>query len=598
MSDDSNKNDADKNTTIKDKDSDKKFFTSLGTWLVIFTINVMIGSYVIYASKILHVIQLPTNLDAPPYTITATVAKQQLNDETKEAEATLSSIYVIPRIKEQMTKNNNVGINYLDTFIQPPAPVVDAATATGAVAAPEPAHERTEYFTKIMVNPDDYKNIFNEYSFLGSSVYKYQTGILYAISLIITQQYYFYIYYSICYFFSFVYNNSKDSYWGESIMLIVGFPAFLLYFMFIVGLLAFLLPIWILRQVPKFWKYESTPVGIKKIDDAGTNTTVAGVAAGAATAAVSGGPTGIVKAGIWWFLKTIFMAVWRFCKLLLVLIIGLNLLIFSTGSAVVYQVIMFPYIFYIFYKIISITCEINNNDTVKNEPIDIKKPIGIKTIWYYILGGLFVISCVIPALFSLLIPLTLIINYIYNAKYTKPEHYSVASLVFSKIEIITIVIALIFLFCTKQSYGLYVFLVVLVLVLLIYGLSYMRKITFIFYPYIINDPNDNPVFIPVNGYTDQTTSGCYMPPVKSTKSASNNKDDDVDFDAEADESILSGWHKIFGSRINNIFKKVIKCKKGDEEDDKDQSLITKLIERAEHAIQILLNKSKHLNNKN
>ena len=126
----------------------------------------------------------------------------------------------------------------------------------------------------------------------------------------------------------------------------------------------------------------------------------------------------------------------------------------------------------------------------------------------------------------------------------------------------------------------------------------MRKITFIFYPYIINDPNDNPVFIPVSNYHDQTTGGCYMPPVKSTKSASNNKDDDVDFDAEADESILSGWHKIFGSRINNIFKKVIKCKKGDEEDDKDQSLITKLIERAKHALQILLNKSKHLNNKN
>ena len=37
MSDESN-NDADKNTdkntTIKDKDSDKKFFASLGTWLV------------------------------------------------------------------------------------------------------------------------------------------------------------------------------------------------------------------------------------------------------------------------------------------------------------------------------------------------------------------------------------------------------------------------------------------------------------------------------------------------------------------------------------------------------------------------------------
>ena len=488
MSDDSNKNDADKNTTIKDKDSDKKFFTSLGTWLVIFTINVMIGSYVIYASKILHVIQLPTNLDAPPYTITATEKNEQLKDETEAAEAKPPTTYVIPRIKEQLNKNNTVGINYLDTFIQPPAP--DAATATGAApVAAEPAHERTKYFTKIMVNPDDYKNIFNEYSFLGSSVYKRQTGILYAISLIITQQYYFYIYYSICYFFSFVYNNSKDSYWGESIMLIVGFPAFLLYFMFIVGLLAFLLPIWILRQVPKFWKYESTPTGISEIvmvnvkempgfkesnemvnnktdkSDADTDKVAAVVAAAKLSNKMVSGA--IYKEGIWWGLKTIFMAVWRFCKLLLVLNIGLMLLIFSIGLGGVYIGIMFPYIFYIFYKIISITCEINNNDTVKNEPIDIKNPIGYKPIWHYILGGLFVVACVIPALFPLVIPLTLIINYIYNAKYTNPEHYSVASLVFSKIEIITIVIALIFLFCTKQSYGLYVFIVVLVLVLLV-----------------------------------------------------------------------------------------------------------------------------------
>ena len=57
----------DKNTNIKDKKVDQEFLMSISKSILAFTINIILGSYIVYVSKILHVIQLPTRIDKFPY---------------------------------------------------------------------------------------------------------------------------------------------------------------------------------------------------------------------------------------------------------------------------------------------------------------------------------------------------------------------------------------------------------------------------------------------------------------------------------------------------------------------------------------------------
>lgn len=539
MSDESN-DDTDKNTTIKDKDSDKKFFASLGTWLVVLTVNIMLGSYIIYASKILHVIQLPTNLDAPPYTNTKEYEQEQKAKTRDAAAKTPPSIYIIPRIKEQMNpvQKNIVGINYLDTIIQPPQnEVVDDTTVVNTATTPlldndtnNPPGTRVPYFTKIYVNPNDYKNIFNETDFLGSSLYKKQTGIVYLCLLIIRQQYYFYIYYIICYFFSFIYDNSKGSYLKESIMLLVGFPLFLLYSILTVSLLAPLVPIWFFLQVPKLWTYECTENGLQNISDKKPET----------------------------FVETVglaFKSFGRFLKVILMIVVGINLLVFIMLFATVFwPTFGLPYIFYIFYKIISINCQIINTPDNPPDPVKIvEKPASI--FWLIAIAVIIVCNLIpVPGFVSLIFPLILIINYLYDAynMNATPQNYSVATLLLSKIEVITYVIAIIFLWCTKTSYGWNVFGIVCAVVLLLIFLSWRNLIQFIFYPFIV-DPKITSLFIKVpDNYMDNETTSCYMQNFPKKNNDNNDEEDEE-------------WKpSIFGFNMAKIFDKILKLNKKNE----------------------------------
>jgi hypothetical protein len=581
MSDDSN-NDADKNTdkntTIKDKGSDKKFFASLGTWLVVLTVNIMLGSYIIYASKILHVIQLPTNLDAAPYTNTKDEEAKEAVDAANAA-ATLPFIYIIPRILKQMTpfKNNTVGINYLNTIIQPVQNEVVDDIADGAdgsvgdrfssfssnsnsstitnnsssdtdvnVNTNNQTGTRVPYFTKIYVNPDNYKNIFNETDFLGSLLYQKNDTVLWVITLLIIQQYYFYIYYSICVFFSFVYDNSKGSYFQESLMLLFGFPLFLVYSMLRVALLGFLLPIWILIQVPKLWSYESSTAGIRVIDDR-------------LNFPDKYGPV------LWRVFLSFWILIFYICGALFLLSISYILAILF------FQVTILPYIFYIFYKIISIKCKIINdtNLTINGSPVDINPFSKTASIVVIILITVTIICNIlpIPGFVSLIIPLTLIIKYIYDAYNVEKENYSVATLLLSKIEVITYVIAIIFLWCTKTSYGWNVFGIVLFFVGLLIFLCLRGLITFMFYPYIV-DPENTSLFIEVNEYTDidSKDSGCYMKKTKNLK-----------------EKELP--HSILGLNMLDIFNKVVKLSKKD--DSKFTNTITNVESLIKHGKELL-----------
>jgi hypothetical protein len=509
MSDKSN-DDTDKNTTIKDKDSDKKFFASLGTWLIVLTVNIMLGSYIIYASKILHVIQLPTNLDADPYTNT------KENENAKEP---------ISRITYRMKNidNNTIGINYLDTIIQPPQNEVDDADATIADAATDanaatdaatisdtdndnPPGTRIPFFTKINVNPDNYKKIFNENGFFGSSLYAKNTNVQYVCLLIVLQKYYCYIYYGICLFFTFIYGDKKGNYIWESMMLIFGFPLFLLYCMGMIIGLCVLLPIWILWQIQFVYYYESTDKGICLINDKQTTTWVN-------------------------FGKQLFSIIYRIiCSIIIILFIlsiGLGMLsMFLINVSVIFPICIFPYIFYIFYNIISIECYINNNSTITSNPIIPKSEpiIEIKTSSKYEIGLtiLKIIGFVIvSSISSVIAPLILIINYIYSAYNTKQGTYSIATLLLSKIEIITYVIAIIFLWCTQKSYGWYVFSIVFAVVLLLFGLRMTTNlIQFIFYPFITNK-KDTSLFIPVLETYQDPAGGCIIPEINKPRSMAN-----------------------------------------------------------------------------
>ena len=51
----------------KDTKIDKEFFVSLIHTLLAFIVNIILGAYVIYVSKILQLIELPTDMNKYPY---------------------------------------------------------------------------------------------------------------------------------------------------------------------------------------------------------------------------------------------------------------------------------------------------------------------------------------------------------------------------------------------------------------------------------------------------------------------------------------------------------------------------------------------------
>ena len=55
------------NTDITNQNVDKKFFQKIFQIVIAFLINIILGSYIVYISKILYVIELPTCMNTFPY---------------------------------------------------------------------------------------------------------------------------------------------------------------------------------------------------------------------------------------------------------------------------------------------------------------------------------------------------------------------------------------------------------------------------------------------------------------------------------------------------------------------------------------------------
>ena len=67
------------NSNIINKKVDKQFATGLTHAILAFIVNIILGSYIIYVSKILQVIQLPTDILIHPYYNQGTIPPQTVN---------------------------------------------------------------------------------------------------------------------------------------------------------------------------------------------------------------------------------------------------------------------------------------------------------------------------------------------------------------------------------------------------------------------------------------------------------------------------------------------------------------------------------------
>ncbi len=504
MSDDS----IDKNTNIKDKDSDKKFFMILSQTILAFIINIILGSYIVYASKILHVIQLPTRMDQFPYTTTD----------------------VPDSIVNNSTSNNIVGINYL--YTEPPpttaaaAPAAAAVIATGGIVTPaaNPATDsekvffmsRQLFYTQIYVDPQNYTRIYDPPYFF-SSLYKSEwlTSLMFKL---IMQQLYSFIYWGLCLFFGFVYGDAAAPHSGwylyvwETAMMIFGPVLFLLFSVGWSICLFFYSCYCIFMQIFTIWNYESDEKGVRKDNPNLEN---------------SYKTTDPKKNAWWWrgfpfFLFIPFLTASGFLSILGV--VGLLSILFW------YFLLGITFIPFIGPLCINwiFSCIINiDTDIVPPLPPVSTNPPDHWTNFWKNLG-----TCIVVLYFTSIINIlaftttsattgnliatsaVIVIYIIYNiylAKNNKGK-YSTSSLLLSKLEPITYVFTYIFINCSA-IYGYNVMTGVIVLFLALWGLSNKHKM--LFYPAKVKEGiYSNVVTTNQNLYKsgDNITSNCYDKP--------------------------------------------------------------------------------------
>jgi hypothetical protein len=252
------------NTNIKDKDTDKKFLICISQSILAFIINIILGSYIVYVSKILHVIQLPTRMDQFPYTTTD----------------------VPESITDRNIDNNVVGINYLYTeppSIPKPEDITEAVTniavpiATTSATTTATTDTNVEksffitrqlFYTQIFVNPQNYKRIYRPDHF-SSSLYK-SNWVFVLMIKIIRQQLYSFIYWGLCIFFGFIYGDTTEKqsgnmlYLWETAMMIFG-PLFFLLFSIGWSVCLFFYSCYcIFMQIFTILNYESADTGVRK----------------------------------------------------------------------------------------------------------------------------------------------------------------------------------------------------------------------------------------------------------------------------------------------------------------------------------------------
>jgi hypothetical protein len=502
----------DKNTNIKDKDSDKKFFMILSQTILAFTINIILGSYIVYVSKILHVIQLPTRMDQFPYTTTD----------------------VPDSITNRTLADNIVGINYLYTeppSIPKPEEISDAlkdvatagiatttatagiatTTATAGIATATNIEKsflisRQLFYTRIYVDPQNYKRIYNPSHFFSSLYDSKRVSIL--MFKLIMQQLYSFIYWGLCIFFGFVYGDTtekqsgKSLYLWETAMMIFGPVLFLLFSVGWSFCLFYYSCYCIFMQIFTILNYESDEHGVRRDNPEMENK----------------GPNNPKKNSWWWrgiplFSVSGILSIWG---ILILLTILLGYCIF--GYLLIPIFILF--IKWVFSCILNTDADIyTNKESLQEGPLhfDSWKKFMTKFLTFgfitFLISILNILSFTSATTGNIIIASLFVgIYIIYNLAKTNKEKYSTSSLLLSKLEPITYVFTYIFINCSAV-YGYNVMTGVIVLFIALWGLSNKHKM--LFYPAKFKLNNYVPV--PTKDFNlyqsdDNPRSNCYNEP--------------------------------------------------------------------------------------
>ena len=489
----------DKNTNIKDKKVDQKFVRCISQSILAFTINIILGSYIVYVSKILHVIQLPTRIDQFPYNT------QDVPDS----------------ITNRTIKDNVVGINYL--YTEPPTPndnSADTSIATDVAVLPSTTPVEMVFpmtrqlcYKQIYVNPHDYKQIYWPNYFL-SGLYK-SKRVSFLIIQLILQQMYSFIYNGICIFFEVVYGVNRDNdgwsiYLWETAMMILG-PLLFVLFSFGWSVCLYFYTIYcIFMQIFTLYEYESASTGVRKDEPEYENH-------------YADKEQDKRKNSWWWTgIPLIPIRGWLFWFSMLILL-GF-LYGFMLIGWILIPFVFIPFITVIFCYILNIETKIYNPSTFKAPDVVNVDPSYIYSIckngytFFYITS---IISLINTMVFTtattgtiVVAAFVLVIYIIYNMilKYIKPDNYSTITLLLSKVEPITYMFTYIFITCSS-AYGNQVMTGVIILFLALWGLSNKHKM--LYYPTKFNSAIYTLVpFATVPGNNlynsgDNSTCGCY-----------------------------------------------------------------------------------------
>ena len=499
----------DKNTNIKDKKVDQEFLMSISKSILAFTINIILGSYIVYVSKILHVIQLPTRIDKFPY-----------------------NTQIVPDNIAKNNSNNIVGINYL--YTEPPSisnqstdgvdAVATAATvATAGVAATTDSNveksffmSRQLFYTKIYVNPLNYEQIYDPSYFLSSL---YDSDWIFVLMFkLIMQQVYSFIYWGLCIFFGFVYGDAAEPqsgwtlYLWETAMMIFGPVLFLLFSVGWSFCLCFYSFYCIFMQFFTIYDYESAPTGVRKDNPKMENT-------------YKENDQNNSKKNAWWwrgfpfFLFIPFLTVSGFLS-----ICGMGILfsiLYAFGFIGLFLIpICILYINWIFSCILNIDAATITN--LNNLPPDShpskckwwKNVVTFFIVLYFtsIINILATTSATIGKIIAASV--VIVIYIIYNIAIYNKGKYLTSSLLLSKLEPITYIFTYIFINCSAV-YGYNVMTGVIVLFIALWGLSNKHKM--LFYPAKIKLDNLENVPVPTKDFNlyesnDNPISNCYDKP--------------------------------------------------------------------------------------
>ena len=415
------------NTDITNQNVDKKFFQKIFQIVIAFLINIILGSYIVYISKILYVIELPTCMNTFPYITN----------------------YADDDIIDSKTGSVDIGINYL---LSANKDDVDKIWSF--------REDCDRYYTKIGVDKKDYTEIYNPWFFKAKELYT-SSWVTIAVFLTTYQRFLCFSYWGICLFFSKVYGNT---FLWESVMTIFGFPLFIAFISFWALIAPFYVFFTLLYNIYLLWYYDSGKnnqpiefVTTKNLKEMGFSEKFK------------------KTSGICWRWTCSF-----FISLFFIVFAFVGVLPFS----ILYSFGCLPFLIAIVINIARITCHIvdplDPTVTVSSEK---DKPWSLPIVLAIGFGFIFLffIFVYVPTLsiYTPILGLIIILLYAYISKKNN-KTYSTLNILLSKIEIITYFITFIFI-AYSSYYGSNIMIAIVVIFIALWCTRGKHKL--LYYPY-------------------------------------------------------------------------------------------------------------------